>query len=359
MSCPNIPCCAPYKGGYEEIQAYFISKEIPFHIVPGKIEGSRLRSKVAVRGSSQKPLIGLFKPGTHEVYEIPCCILHHNKINEAIQKIKKWIVTHKIEPYSEKTHSGLLSYIQCVVERQSSKVQLSFVLKARSKEFEKALLELIDPSIHSLWINVNPGKSNTIFGAEWNLIYGEKWLKEEIAGVPVCYLPGSFGQANLELFEKLIESIHKQLPAEKRVGEFYAGVGVIGLRLSSKSSQVILSEVNPESKVCFEEMKRYLSKEILDKVTYRLAKTEEVLDILEEVEVAIVDPPRKGLDRSFIAALEKSKVEILIYVSCGFPALIRDLELLKEWKVIKAEGYPFFPGTPHLEILCFLERKLN
>lgn len=357
MLCPNHPCCSSYKGGYEEIQNYFTSNKIPFSIIPGKFECSRVRSKLAVRGSSQKPLIGLFKPGTHEVYEIPHCIIHHPTINEMIQKTKKWIIQHQIEPYSEKTHTGLLNYIQCVIDRSSGKVQLSFVLKARSKEFEKAILYLVDSKIHSLWININPASGNTIFGSEWILIYGEKWIHESIAGISVYYLPGSFGQANLDLFEKLILSIQKQLPYQKRIGEFYAGVGAIGLALASQASQVFLSEVNPKSKECFEKTQQHLSKEILNKVSFRLAKTEDVLEILNEVEIAIVDPPRKGLDRAFISALIRSKLEILVYVSCSFPSLKRDLECLKEWKVIKAEGYPFFPGTPHLETLCFLEKK--
>jgi tRNA/tmRNA/rRNA uracil-C5-methylase (TrmA/RlmC/RlmD family) len=356
FNCLNTPCCSTYKGNYEEIRSFFTQEQAPFEVIAGQFQESRIRSKLAVRGTSKHPLLGLFKPGTHEVYEIPSCALHHHKINEAVCLIKQWIIKNCIEPYSEKGHTGLLRYIQCIVERDSQKVQISFVLKEKSPTFEQALKELSTVDfIHSLWINYNPDPRNTIFGTEWKLISGEQWIWETIGSIPVCYLPGSFGQANLTLFERLVDSIKRTIPSGKKIGEFYAGVGVIGLSVAQKSNAVILSEMNPESKICFDEMIKKLPQE---NVEYRLGRAEEALDILKEIDIAIVDPPRKGLENAFIQAINGSDLEMLVYVSCGWQAFVRDLGLLKAagWKMVKAEGYPFFPGTPHLEILCFLSR---
>lgn len=362
--CKNLPCCAEYKGNYEEVTSYFAVEKVPFQIIPGIKKGSRTRSKLAVRGTIQKPLIGLFYPGTHEVFEIPCCMLQSDKINQAVHLIKQWITANHIQPYSEAGNTGVIRYIQCILERETSTVQISLVLNTTSKpkEFDQAIQNLIQMCppdfLHSIWLNYNPSVVNVIFSSDWEHCFGKKWIEEKIAGVPVCYLPGSFGQANLSSFEKLIDSIKKTIPSHKRVGEFYAGVGIIGLSVADQSRSVILSESNPDSKICFDEMTKRLPETIKEKVSYRLSKTEKVLDILDEIDVAIVDPPRKGLDRSFISAITRSEVETLIYVSCGFPSLMRDLALLKEkgWKIIKAEGYPFFPGTPHIETLTFLER---
>jgi 23S rRNA (uracil1939-C5)-methyltransferase len=362
-TCANSPCCSSYKGNYEEVKSFFASQNIPFEIISGKKAGSRIRSKLAVRGSNQKPLIGLFYPGSHEVFEIPSCMVQHEKINQAVALIKKWMVLHQIVPYQEKASSGDLRYIQCVVERASSKVQISFVLNNDSLPFRKALQEFISLCpphfLHSIWLNFNTKASNTIFGPKWELIFGSKWLEEKIAGVSVCYLPGSFGQANLGSFEQLVESIKRNILPNQKIGEFYAGVGIIGLSLAETASQVILTEINPESKICFDEMFHRLHPDIAKKVSYKLTKADQALDILDEVDVAIVDPPRKGLGSAFINALAHSKAQTLVYVSCGWPSLIRDLGLLKEkdWVVTKAEGYPFFPGTPHLETLCFLSRN--
>jgi tRNA/tmRNA/rRNA uracil-C5-methylase (TrmA/RlmC/RlmD family) len=363
--CSNLPCCAEYKGNYEEVTSYFAVEKVPFRIIPGLKKGSRSRSKLAVRGTIPNPLIGLFYPGTHEVFEIPCCMLQDDKINQAVSLIKQWMIANHIAPYQEEGNRGTLRYIQCILERKTSTVQISLVLNTSDKSagFDEAiqnLIEMCPPDfLHSIWINFNPSSVNVIFSPDWEHCYGKKWVEEEISGVPVCYLPGSFGQANLGMFEKLIDSIKKTIPSHKRVGEFYAGVGIIGLSVAPQSRSVILSESNPDSKICFDEMAKHLPEATNEKVSYRLSKTEKVLDILNEIDVAIVDPPRKGLDRSFISALTHSEVETLIYVSCGFPSLMRDLQLLKEkgWKITKAEGYPFFPGTPHIETLTLLERE--
>ncbi|KAI3842428.1 hypothetical protein MKX03_035035 [Papaver bracteatum] len=38
-----------------------------------RLWGWRCRAKLAVRGSSTKPLIGLYQEGTHKVVDIPSC----------------------------------------------------------------------------------------------------------------------------------------------------------------------------------------------------------------------------------------------------------------------------------------------
>lgn len=355
-NCTNKPCCSPYTGDFPEAKAFFQQLNIPFPIIAGNPCGWRTRSKLAVRGTVDCPLIGLFKEHSHEVYEIPACAAHHPQINLAISLIKQWMISCKIPPYSE-IGQGILRYLQLVVERKTGKIQASFVI-FKDENFRSHLKKLLDHDIwHSLWININSSPSNTIFSPNWELFYGPEWLDEEIAGVPASFLPGSFGQANLTMFEKLIDSINTQLPPGDVLGEFYAGIGIIGIALSNKFSRVILSEINPESKRCFDHMLPSLDSTKLD---YRLGSSLQALDILNEIDVAIVDPPRKGLTIPFLKALNGSKrVKTLVYVSCGFSSFVRDANQLLDWgwKIEKAEGYQFFPGTPHLETLCLFKRN--
>lgn len=350
--CPNKPCCSPFTGNYQEAETFFQKLNIPFPIIAGNPCGWRIRSKLAVRGTIDTPLIGLFKEHSHDIYEIPKCAAHHPSINKAIANIKEWMIACKIAPYNESTQQGTLRYIQLIVQRKTGLVQASFVIY-KDDNFHHHLKKLLIHDWHSLWINKNPAPTNTIFSPNWELFYGPEWLEEEIAGVPAAFLPGSFGQANLTMFEKLIASIDSSFSPGGVLGEFYAGIGIIGIALAKKFSRVILSEINPESKRCFDHMLPSLNSSKLD---YRLGSTHDALDLLNEVDIVIVDPPRKGLDTAFIKALKRPKT--LVYVSCGFPSFMRDAEiLLKEgWKMTKAEGYLFFPGTPHLETLCFFSR---
>ena len=103
-------------------------------------------------------------------------------------------------------------------------------------------------------------------------------------------------------------------------------------------------------------------------------------------DVLIVDPPRKGLDEVVLQQLSQkinakqmyaekptlishlpkhtinwtNDVRTMVYVSCGFDALARDLDVLLSsnggWKLESATGYVLFPGSNHVETVVVLRR---
>lgn len=358
--CPQNPCCSPFDASYEEATHFFQARNTPFEIRRGNPKAWRIRAKLAVRGTKDEPLIGLFKEGSHEVYEIPQCAAHHPLINQAQNLVKSWMITNQITPYDEKTGQGHIRYLQFIVERTSERVQVSFVLNISCDLPIKSLIENAPTHFwHSIWTNLNSSLSNTIFSEDWRCLYGEKWIVEEICGYPGCYLPGSFGQANLEMFEQLIYCIKDQLPLNQRLVEFYAGIGIIGIALAEKTQSVLLNEINPSSKLCFDEIVYRLPETIRQKLSYQLASAQNQLSLIDQGDIILVDPPRKGLSPSFLKALNNSTVpHTLIYISCDFNSFMRDTQALQShWQLKKAQGYLFFPGTNHLETLCFFSRK--
>ena len=87
---------------------------------------------------------------------------------------------------------------------------------------------------------------------------------------------------------------------------------------------------------------------------------------LEGAEVAIVDPPRKGLEPALLDALrtptalgQHPHLRRLLYLSCGWPAFQRDCAALLGgggWRLAHAQGFAFFPATDHIETLAVFER---
>jgi 23S rRNA (uracil1939-C5)-methyltransferase len=102
-------------------------------------------------------------------------------------------------------------------------------------------------------------------------------------------------------------------------------------------------------------------------------------------DILIVDPPRKGLEEEVLEELCKSfnqnqplvesstvltirdemvnwtnDIQTLIYVSCGFDALVSDCERLLTsrggWTLESATGYVLFPGSNHVETVCIFKR---
>lgn len=346
---------------WEEVLSYFEGTVRP-DLRTGSPFRWRHRAKIAVRGTSENPLLGLFRERSHDVVPIPRCLVHHPRLNQAFEEIRTGLISNGLQPYNEKTFGGDLRYLQAVVERRTGKVQMAFVLNFSPEKRERVQIweRLAEESAqknpdlwHSLWLNFNDRPGNTIAGNEWKLAWGEEFLQEHFGNVAICYGPGSFGQANLPLFETMLTDIKNRIPADSRVVEYYAGVGAIGIFIAEKSRSVSCCEVNPFAERFFNRSRSMLSPEIASKLSFTTQSTQNSLHLLDGAGTVIVDPPRKGLDDSFFPALRENKsVSRLIYVSCGWESFKRDNERLCEngWKVEHVDGYLFFPGSNHIEL---------
>ena len=336
---------------------------IPLHCK--EIVGWRTRAKLAVRGDSKSPQIGLFHFGTHDVVDIPDCPLHHPAINAALAILKTVISKVGIDPYNEEKNLGLLRYVQLVVERKSNRVQLVLVLNRENSndKIDYFVKQLYMSDIwHSIWLNFQTKADNTIFGEKWMLCEGEEFLCENLRGIDFFLHPACFGQAHLSLFDEMLQHINHFVFKGKKVVEFYGGVGIIGLSLLEKSSSLVCVEVNPFAKKCFDSSVRKMDKAFQKKASFREGLAENCLELCDSAEVAIVDPPRKGLSKILREKLKhSSSLQQIIYISCGFAGFQRDsVDLIDVgWRVKEAAGYLLFPGSDHIEILCIFEKNLG
>lgn len=347
---------------FEHAKHYFANKwQVVLAYKQGAIRGWRTRAKLAVR----PPLtIGLFEKGTHKVVEIPECQVHHPKINEAIQQLEALITHAGLTSYDEKSQKGDLRYVQCVVERKTGKVQLSLVLNMQKLTPQwKTLIEtLYEPTFwHSIWCNYNDKPVNTIFGKNWEKIAGLDVVWEHIAGLEIAFGPSHFGQANLEMYEKLIFDIQTHVRQNKVVAELYSGIGTIGLSLAQNCKEIRLCELEPHAEQFFTLAKMHLPLPVQKKLSYHVGRTEDCLRLVKGADVCIVDPPRKGLGHDLIHEILCTKgLQQVAYVSCEWKSLERDLDYIhkhfKDWKVTWGSSYLFFPGTNQIETLVFLEK---
>lgn len=77
------------------------------------------------------------------------------------------------------------------------------------------------------------------------------------------------------------------------------------------------------------------------------------------VDVLVLDPPRDGFASLKTWASEIKGLQKIIYLSCATQSLIRDIHPLTKinWQVTSVQPIDLFPHTPHIEVLCGLERK--
>ena len=78
---------------------------------------------------------------------------------------------------------------------------------------------------------------------------------------------------------------------------------------------------------------------------------------VENDDVVIADPPRKGLDSELLAALCAHPAGRFVYLSCGLPAFLRECADLRRagWRLAALEIWDFFPHTAHVETVARFE----
>ena len=72
----------------------------------------------------------------------------------------------------------------------------------------------------------------------------------------------------------------------------------------------------------------------------------------------VLDPPRKGCDKSVLDCAIEAKIEKIVYVSCNPQTLARDLKILSQsYDVERVTPFDMFPQTSNVEVMCVLQRK--
>jgi 23S rRNA (uracil1939-C5)-methyltransferase len=373
IACPHRPPCSacPRFGelGIAPAARTILDKLASAHdlppvmVVSGPMAGFRIRARLAIRGRTGSPKVGLFALGTHRVVHVPDCRVQHPLINRVAEVVRRTLVDAGVTSYSDGALRGLARYLQVVVERRSQTAQVVVVGNSTDAEPFAACFELIRErlgnELHSLWFNSNCGRSNAILGANFENYCGPASVIEHFGGAAIHYPPGAFGQNNLDIAERIIDHVRAQVPAGARVTEFYAGVGAIGLSVLAQVGELRMNEVSPHSLHGLALGIAELDAALQAKITVVAGPAGAARVAAAGADVVIADPPRKGLDPELIAYLRESPPARFLYVSCGLESFLRDVGWLTMGRTLRLTGIRAFnllPFTEHVETVASFER---
>lgn len=344
--------------------------EPPVH--RGSALGHRHRARLAVRGRAHNPRIGLFQAGTHRIVATPHCAVHHPLVNEAAHEIREAIRETGTEPYADRAHRGAIRYVQLVVQRgeresgnehETERLQVVLVGRGHSPEvlggLPDAVVRRLGDRLQGLFFNGQPERSNTILGPVWTQLAGEPFVRERLGGVEVFFPPGAFGQSHLPLFERCVRRVGELVPPDLRVAELYCGVGALGLGLLGEAREMRFNERSPHGLAGLERGLAARPDRERARAAILPGAAGERLDAIEDADVVLVDPPRRGLDAALREALARTPPGRLVYLACGLDALLADLEALQapgRLRLAGVEVFDFFPFTEHVETLVWLDR---
>lgn len=318
----------------KEIKTEIIKREFEKIGVKEKIEfiesekRFNYRNKITLKHQNGK--LGFNEASSHNFVEISFCPLADERINKAIGKVLEFLKTKHFSFL--KSVSFLLSESDVLITflfTQHEKLVLNEALKAYSVFL--AVGEVLEKA-----------RITKVFGKE--CFY-------KVCGVNFPLFPTSFLQVNTLVSEKLYQFVQHNV-RDTRVVNAYSGQGVLSVILAEKNEFVFGIEYQKSSHEIAEKIK---TKNMIN----FCGKVEDVLPKLtDKVEAIVLDPARAGCKKEVLEAISKSSIAKIVYISCNFATLMRDLSLLlKDFKTEKISIFDMFPQTANLETCVILTKK--
>ncbi len=166
----------------------------------------------------------------------------------------------------------------------------------------------------------------------------------------------TFEQVNAAVAAALRADVLEAVPAgAARVLDLYAGAGEVGLELAARGAEVVTVELDHRA-VRWTEAR---AAERGLRVRAVAGKVEDAIAGLLPADVAVLNPPRTGLEAAVTAALRAAAPRRLVYVSCDPATLARDLGRLGATadRLTGVRAYDMFPQTSHVETLVVLDAE--
>ena len=340
--------------------------DITVDTIHGAADTHRYRNKVQFPVAQEKNAVrvGLFRGRSHDVIDVPDCLLQSEQANRLGRALKGWMEQGHISAYDEKTGKGLVRHLY-VRTNCAGESLVCMVVNGKKLPDESGLVNALrtcEPGLVGVVVNVNQKDTNVILGDSYRTLWGRDWLEEELCGLTFRLSVPSFFQINRAqtevLYERAVE--FAGLTGGETVLDLYCGIGTISLAMAQKAGKVIGAEIVPEA---IEDAKENAIRNGVTNADFFCGDAGQVAQKLSDKgvrpDVICVDPPRKGLAPDVPGILADMAPERIVYVSCDPATLARDVKRLAELGYVphRAEAADLFPRTQHVETVVLLSRK--
>ena len=326
--------------------------------------GYRNKAQYPVAAKKNRAYAGFFRAGTHSVVENSRCLILPEETDSVKDAVIDYVNQFRITAYDEETHKGLLRHIYVRRGAVSGQILVCLVVNGRKLPHIPELLEWLKkiPGFTTLVLSVNTRPGNAILGDEFITLYGPGYIEDTLCGLNFRLSPRSFYQVNHHQAQRLYEAAISQAGITKKdtVLDLYCGVGTITLAMASAAGKVIGVEVIPQA---VEDARDNAKRNGIENAEFFCGDAGQAALELEakgiRADVAVVDPPRKGLNADTIEALHRMAPRRIVYVSCDPATLARDVALLKErgYQLQSATAADLFPRCAHVESIVCLTRR--
>ena len=318
-----------------------------------------------VKGGKCRIASGFYEENTHNVVSFDTCYIQDEISDKIVGTIKELMLKMHYNAYDEDKRTGLIRHV--MIKRSVATKEIMVVIVTGSEifpgcqNFVKALIAR-HKDISTIIQNVNNKKTSAVLGDKEKVIYGKGFIYDILLGKKFKISAKSFYQVNSSqcavLYSQALECA--ALNKNEVLLDAYCGVGTIGIIASDKVKKVIGVELVKDAvndAITNAKMNNIKNIHFFCDDASNFMKN--LVQKKEQVDVVVMDPPRKGSDERFLNAVIKLSPKKIIYISCDPRTQVIDLKhLLNNNYVIKEiQPVDMFPHTQAIENIVLLIRK--
>lgn len=385
--CPHFCAACPYVNySYsrqlhlkkENIERAFLEKNFTISFLekimkdvrpsPVKV-GYRNKAKWRIAKKNRGELVlGVYKPGTHDVVDITECKAHAKEINSISLAIKKLLEKHKVPCDFPDLNKASLRYLIVRYSFLQKKFLVVFVTsKAKIYGLSEVVFSLkrkYGTKLTSIVQNINDSESDVLLGGANRFLMKKEELVEKLGSYKVPVGPLSFVQVNTSQASYLYKRVKQILGTEaNRLGvDLYSGVGLFAMHLHKNTDSIVAVEENGSSVLeAASALRQNKIHNVLPMCSDAVEGLEKIYDEFGSADWVVLNPPRRGCSKSVLQQLANDAPGKIVYVSCNPKSLARDIRFLLDnnasFQLKLIEPVDMFPLTEHVECIALLVNK--
>jgi 23S rRNA (uracil1939-C5)-methyltransferase len=315
----------------------------------------RNKTQYPVGSTGNGMAIGFFKRGTHDLLDVPACLLHPVEFDRLREAIRAILVAAGETAYDEARHEGNVRHI--VLRQGTRDGGLLAIVVTRTPQFDRRAAELIaeQPGITGVVHSVVPARTNRIMGPQTAVLAGSGHLSQSVLGKEFQVSAPSFFQVNIQQAEELCRKILKHVApkGDELMVDLYSGVGMISLLVAPFVQQVTAIESDATA---VDDARANALTQGVRNVEFICGDVTREISRVASTDVVVLDPPRKGCPADTLRRIAALKPKRIVYVSCNPATLARDLATLEQsgYTTLEIEPVDMFPQTFHVEVIARL-----
>jgi len=344
-------------GHVEEI----LPMENPYHY------RNKLQALFQYNGKNQFRY-GIYQSATHHIVKCDNCLIENREAARIVRTVAQLLIKLRVPAWDPAHKKGLFRHV--MVRYAAADDSYMVVLVTASHTFaagKDMAAEIVGkhPKVKSVIWCQNKTETPLWMDSDGEVLYGSSTITDKLADCLFRISARSFYQVNTVQTEKLYRTAlqYGELKPADRVVDAYCGIGTIGIAAAKNyGCTSVIGFDNNENAIRDAGVNARING--LENMTFHCADAGEITAELaengEEVQVMFVDPPRAGLGREMLEAIDGIAPERLVYVSCNPETLAKDLEYLRRsagYQVKKIQPVDMFPRTHHCEVVVKLVRE--